>query len=158
MMRASVHSGNERPFEESIMHRKLDKLRWHHLVGAVLALGWSISHAQALPSQRVGVDGKTLGSIPLSAEFLAAGGSRELRMREVTIQPGGVLPMHSHRDRPSVSYVLSGTVTEYLDGAQAPREALAGQAYTTSGPREHALRNTGSVPAVFLEVDLPPAK
>ncbi|RRA19518.1 cupin domain-containing protein [Burkholderia cepacia] len=140
------------------MHRELNTSLSYYLVGGILALGCSISHAQALPSQRVGVDGKTLGAIALSAEFLAAGGSRELRMREVTIQPGGVLPMHSHRDRPSVSYVLSGTVTEYLDGSSTPRSVVAGQAYTTSGPRSHALVNTGPVPAVFLEIDLPPAK
>jgi quercetin dioxygenase-like cupin family protein len=36
---------------------------------------------------------------------------RELRMRMVTIEPGGVFgPRHDHVDRPGTVYVLRGTV------------------------------------------------
>ncbi len=122
---------------------------------AILLAGTAgLAQAQSIPTERKGVNGKELAAIKLAPDFDMSKG-RSLRMREVTIEPGGVLPMHSHANRPSVSYVLSGTVTEQLDGETTTRELVAGQPYETHGPRGHALMNRGSVPAVFLEVDLP---
>jgi len=107
---------------------------------------------QSLPSERVGISGTVIAKVELPGGF---GASRELllRMREVTIAPGGFLPMHSHADRPAVAYVLQGRMTEYLEGQDEPVVVEAGQAYSTHR-RPHALLNRGSVPVVFLEVDL----
>jgi uncharacterized cupin superfamily protein len=39
---------------------------------------------------------------------------RQLPMRMVTIEPGGVFgPIHDHRDRPGIVYILQGTITDH---------------------------------------------
>ncbi len=124
------------------------------LVSGLLCFSISQAKAQVLPSERVGVSGQELAVVKLPADFNVEKG-RTLRMREVTIAPGGLLPMHSHQDRPSVSYVLKGTLTEYLEGQPQGRQITTGESYATHGPRAHALQNRGDTPAVFLEVDLP---
>jgi hypothetical protein len=40
----------------------------------------------------------------------------QLRMRMVTIEPGGVFgPLHDHKGRPGIVYVLHGTITDHRD-------------------------------------------
>lgn len=106
----------------------------------------------SLPAERVGISGNTIAKVELPVDFDVSRG-RILRMREVTIAPGGFLPMHSHADRPAVAYVLQGTMTEYLEGEEQPVVVEPGQAYSTHR-RPHALLNRGDVPVVFLEIDL----
>lgn len=105
-----------------------------------------------LPTERVGINGKELTAVELPAGFNMREG-RRLRMREVTIQPGGFLPMHSHASRPAVAFVLQGVMTEYLEGEDQPVTVRAGESYATF-MKPHALQNQGSVPVVFLEIDL----
>jgi len=125
------------------------------MVGGLLSFGLSVSQSQPASTQRVGVAGKELATVKLGADF-SIGKGRKLRMREVTIAPGGLLPMHSHADRPSVSYVLQGSLIEYLEGDATGRQLNVGESYATHGAKGHALENKGQIPAVFLEVDLPP--
>jgi quercetin dioxygenase-like cupin family protein len=40
-------------------------------------------------------------------------GGRQLRMRMVTVEPGGVFGIHNHKDRSGTVYVLQGTITEH---------------------------------------------
>lgn len=136
-----------------IMKRALALLSLPMLCGW-MAAGHAATQPQPLPTERVGVNGKELAALKLPTDFNVSKG-RALRMREVTIAPGGILPMHSHADRPSVSYVLKGTLTEYLEGEAEGKQIVAGQSYATQGAGMHALQNKGDVPAVFLEVDLP---
>ncbi len=105
-----------------------------------------------LPTERVGIAGVQLSSVALPTAFDMRTG-RTLRMREVTIQPGGFLPMHTHADRPAVAYVLQGTLTEHLEGQAEPLHLRPGQHYATH-TTPHALQNLGDVPVVFLEVDI----
>ncbi|OYO25753.1 cupin domain-containing protein [Janthinobacterium sp. PC23-8] len=123
-------------------------------LACALSLMSAPAAAQSADAQRVGVNGKVLESIPL-ANMLDGGAARSLRMRQVTIDPGGLLPLHSHADRPSVSYVLRGTVTETFEDTGESRRLSAGQSYETHGARRHALQNLEQEPAVFIEVDLP---
>jgi quercetin dioxygenase-like cupin family protein len=113
----------------------------------------SAAHSQTLPTARVGVVGKELVSIQLPHDFDVSKG-RSLRMREVTIVPGGFLPMTNHFDRPSVSYLLKGTLTEYVEGEKEAKVITPGQSFPAFGVKR-ALLNSGSEPVVFLEVDLP---
>lgn len=56
-----------------------------------------------------GVTVKQLAAVDLGPEIEGMAG-RQLRMRLVTIEPGGVLgPSHSHIDRPGMVYILGGT-------------------------------------------------
>ena len=54
---------------------------------------------------------------PASIDRIDAMEGRQLRMRMVTIEPGGVLgPIHDHIDRPGLVYMLQGTITDHRDG------------------------------------------
>src|SRR5947209_5161974 len=48
-----------------------------------------------------GVTDSVLGAVPLGKEIKGLD-DRELRLRRLTVQPGGVVPWHSHADRPAL--------------------------------------------------------
>src|ERR1044072_2818635 len=55
--------------------------------------------------ERKGVTAELLGTVDLGPEIEGMAG-RQLRMRMVTIEPGGVFgPVHDHKDRPGIVYV-----------------------------------------------------
>lgn len=54
-------------------------------------------------------------ALDLSEQFDSVDG-RRLRMRVITFQPGGAAPLHSHKGRPGIVYVLKGTLTEHVEG------------------------------------------
>lgn len=41
---------------------------------------------------------------------------RQLRSRVITFEPGRAVPLHSHKGRPGIAYVLKGTLTEHVEG------------------------------------------
>lgn len=76
---------------------------------AMLGAGLSVAYAQqAAPSDDKGF--KTLKSqtVELGSEIDGMQG-RQLRLRLLTIEPGGHIKMHSHKDRPAVVYFVQGT-------------------------------------------------
>ena len=78
---------------------------------------------------------------------------RQLRIRRLEIAPGGVIGLHSHDDRPDVSYLAQGSVVELRAGGfeeHRPGDTLhaAGKGVT------HWVENRGSVPAVLIVADL----
>jgi len=78
---------------------------------------------------------------------------RQLRIRRLEIAPGGVIAIHSHDERPDVSYLAQGTITEYRSGGFAERRAsdslhAAGKGVT------HWVENTGTAPAVLIVADI----
>ncbi len=50
-----------------------------------------------------------LAQIDLAGEKLALAGHM-MRVRKLEVQPGGVVPWHSHGDRPALIYVMSGEI------------------------------------------------
>jgi quercetin dioxygenase-like cupin family protein len=69
-----------------------------------------MSNEQAGPETQ-GVIAELLATVDLGPEIEGMAG-RQLRMRMVTIEPEGVLgPIHDHKDRPGVVYILHGTIT-----------------------------------------------
>ena len=74
-----------------------------------------MSNEQAAPETK-GVSVKLLSTVDLGPEIEGMAG-RQLRMRMVTIEPGGVFgPMHDHKDRPGTVYILQGTITDHQNG------------------------------------------
>jgi quercetin dioxygenase-like cupin family protein len=70
---------------------------------------------QAAPETK-GVTTDLLATVDLGPEIEGMAG-RQLRMRMVTIEPGGVFgPIHDHKGRPGLVYVLQGTITDHRDG------------------------------------------
>jgi quercetin dioxygenase-like cupin family protein len=105
------------------------------------------------PPQTIGQSEELLRSLDLTSELESAKG-RPLRMRRITVQPGGALALHNHVDRPAVTYLLQGEMTyHYADGRNVvvrPGEGFAEGRATT-----HWAENTGRVPAVWIAVDIP---
>lgn len=99
-----------------------------------------------------GVTVQHLASVDLGPEIEGMAG-RELRMRTVTIEPGGVLgPVHDHADRPGVVYILQGTITDHRDGVA--REYEPGLGWPENKDTLHWLENTGTTPAIEISVDV----
>ncbi|HET7491869.1 MAG TPA: cupin, partial [Bradyrhizobium sp.] len=67
---------------------------------------------QMVDFKPVGVNDVTLGSIDLGKQPAHIEG-RELRFRKLTIEPGGIVPWHSHDDRPALIFVQQGEIVEY---------------------------------------------
>lgn len=69
---------------------------------------------------------------------------------------GGVIGIHTHKDRPTVSYFLQGEVVFHQadkpDLVIHPSEGFAEGKATT-----HWAENRGSVPAVWIAADIPRA-
>ena len=67
---------------------------------------------QMVDNKPVGVTDMTLGAIDLGKQPAHIEG-RELRFRKLTIEPGGIVPWHSHDDRPALIFVQQGEIVEY---------------------------------------------
>jgi len=106
---------------------------------------------KATPETR-GITVKLLGVLDLGPELEGMAG-RQLRMRMVTIDPGGVFgPVHDHRGRPGMVYVLQGTITDHRDGVAT--DYGPGPGWPEDRSTVHWLENRGSVPAVEVSVDI----
>lgn len=105
------------------------------------------------PPQNVGQSEEALRSLDLTTE-LESGKGRPLRMRRITVQPGGALALHNHVDRPAVTYMLSGEMTYHQQG-RPDTVIRAGQGFAEGRTTTHWGENTGKVPAVWIAVDIP---
>jgi len=86
-----------------------------------------MSNEQAAPETN-GVTAEVLATVDLGPEIQGMVG-RQLRMRMVTIEPGGVFgPMHDHNDRPGIVYILQGTITDHRNGVATDYGAGSGLA------------------------------
>ncbi len=74
----------------------------------------------------VGVTDVTLGAIDLEKQP-AHLKDRELRFRKLTIEPGGIVPWHSHDDRPALIFVQQGEIVEYASNCSEPILHKAGE-------------------------------
>jgi quercetin dioxygenase-like cupin family protein len=106
---------------------------------------------QAAPETK-GVTVELLAVLDLGPEIEGMAG-RQLRMRMVTIEPGGVFgPVHDHKDRPGMVYILQGTITDHRDGAA--KEYGPGVGWPEDKNTTHWLENRGTTPAVEISVDI----
>jgi quercetin dioxygenase-like cupin family protein len=111
----------------------------------------SIDFASA-PTMPKGVTDTVIGAINLGPEINVDG--RQLRTRRLVVQPGGIVPLHSHKDRPALIYTVSGAITEYSSACGAPIEHKAGDISREADGLSHYWVNHGKVPAVLLSSDV----
>jgi quercetin dioxygenase-like cupin family protein len=112
-------------------------------------------HVNALtnaPTMPKGVTDTVIGSVDLGKEINVDG--RELRTRRLVVQPGGIVPIHSHADRPALIVVVSGSITEHRSDSAAPVEHKAGDISREADSISHYWINHGSEPAVLLSSDV----
>lgn len=99
-----------------------------------------------------GVSIQTLATMDLGLEIEGTVG-RQLRMRRVAIEPGGVFgPVHDHRGRPGMVYVLQGTITDHRNGVAA--DYGPGLGWPEDRHTTHWLENRGTIPAVEVSIDI----
>src|SRR5574337_750737 len=97
-----------------------------------------------------GVTVELLASIDLGPEIEGMAG-RQLRMRLVTIEPGGVFgAVHSHKDRPGTVYILQATITDHRNGVAT--DYGPGLGWPEDRHTTHWLENRGAIPAVEISV------
>jgi quercetin dioxygenase-like cupin family protein len=102
----------------------------------------------------VGVTDKVIASIDLAPKGGDFAGQL-LRMRKLTIAPGGVVPWHEHSVRPANIYILSGTIEEYRANCSVPIVHKAGEVTMEFGKGfAHWWKNTSSKPVVLLSSDV----
>ena len=127
----------------------------------------STAMAGECPADKIVADGKgqpmgatepkdvtdtVLAMIDLSKEKVQAD-DHQFRMRRLEIQPGGIVPWHSHADRPALIYVVSGEITEYASTCAVPLLHKAGEVSVDAG-RSHWWQNTGKKPVVLISADI----
>ena len=100
-----------------------------------------------------GVTDNVLSMLDLSKEKVAIAGHL-MRVRRLEVQPGGIVPWHSHTDRPAIIYTISGSVTEYRSTCSVPIVHSAGDVTPEVQGTSHWWKNEGKKPAVLLSSDI----
>jgi quercetin dioxygenase-like cupin family protein len=100
-----------------------------------------------------GVTDTTLGSIDLGKESIAAK-DRVLRFRKLTIEPGGIVPWHSHADRPAIIYIAEGEIVEYASNCADPIVHKAGDVRPETSGTAHWWQNHGNKTVVLFVGDV----
>jgi quercetin dioxygenase-like cupin family protein len=142
-----------------------------HLILAGIAagstvLGVSFAFAGSCPSDQMradarqpvanagkGVTDTVLAAIDLEKEP-ASIKERQLRFRKLTIEPGGIVPWHSHADRPAIIYIAEGEIVEYASNCAAPIVHKAGDIRPETSGTSHWWQNTGSKTVVLFVGDV----
>jgi quercetin dioxygenase-like cupin family protein len=83
----------------------------------------------------------------------------KFRARKLVIKAGGIVPWHSHDERPAMIYVVKGEIYEYASNCAAPILHKAGDVARESKGTSHWWQNTGKAAVELISVDiLPPQK
>lgn len=101
----------------------------------------------------VGVTDTELAFVDLSKENVKLS-ERRLRMRKMTIAPGGVVPMHSHADRPALIMVVSGEIYEHSSKCTVPVLHKAGDVAREFLGTNHWWKNESSQPVELTIGDI----
>ena len=100
-----------------------------------------------------GVTDTVLGAINLEKEP-ANIKDRQLRFRKLTIEPGGIVPWHSHRDRPAIIYIAEGEIVEYASNCSVPIVHKTGEIRPETSGTSHWWQNLGNKTVVLFVGDV----
>jgi quercetin dioxygenase-like cupin family protein len=100
-----------------------------------------------------GVTDTTLAAIDLEKEP-ANVRERQLRFRKLTIEPGGIVPWHSHGDRPAIIYIAEGQIVEYASNCAVPIVHNAGDIRPETSGTAHWWQNLGDKTVVLFVGDV----
>ena len=157
-----VRSAGEYSFEHNgVQHGWKNHTR--SPVRAIVVDVWSPDDAKsptidALPAQKeFGVDApKANSGIALAKKETSSlddiFDGKSLRIRVVSVEPGGVVGAHKHDSRPSFAYVLSGKALEHRGDGDYSHEV--GSSVTERNGLAHWWENTGEEAATIVVVDI----
>ena len=94
-----------------------------------------------------------LSSIDLGKEAVNLP-QRRLRFRHMEIMPGGVVPLHTHADRPALIMVNQGQIYEYSSQCTVPILHKAGEIGKESNGLKHWWKNEGNVTVILTIADI----
>ena len=108
---------------------------------------------EAVKFEPAGVTDNVLAALQLAEEgpMLA---DRQMRVRKLVIQPDGIVPWHSHADRPALIYVVEGEIHEYASNCAAPITHVAGEVSVEDHNVAHWWKNLSSAPVTLLAFDI----
>lgn len=108
------------------------------------------------PTQNKGIKSVTpVGMVPLASEFPSVEG-RQMRARELVIEPGGVVAVHQHDMRPGMAYILEGEIIEHRSDQPNPLVRRKGDAAFEKTGVTHWWENKSTSPVRALVVDIVP--
>jgi quercetin dioxygenase-like cupin family protein len=105
------------------------------------------------PNAGKGVTDTVLAAIDLEKEP-ANIKDRQLRFRKLTIEPGGIVPWHSHGDRPAIIYIAEGEIVEYASNCAVPIMHKAGEIRPETSGTSHWWQNNGKKTVVLFVGDV----
>jgi quercetin dioxygenase-like cupin family protein len=79
---------------------------------------------------------------------------RQLRLRKLTIEPGGIVPWHSHGDRPALIYIAEGEIVEYASNCSVPIVHKAGDVAKETSGTSHWWQNNGTKTVILFSSDV----
>jgi quercetin dioxygenase-like cupin family protein len=100
-----------------------------------------------------GVTDTVLASIDLAKEPVQLNDHLQ-RIRKLVIQPGGVVPWHSHTDRPALIYIVEGEIVEYASNCSVPIVHKAGDVRAETQGTSHWWKNLGDKTVTLLSFDI----
>ena len=127
---------------------------FYALLASAIFLGWGAHtvSAEDAPKGNKGFTASKTTVVDLAPEIEGMTG-RQLRMRVLTIEPGGYIGLHSHKDRPAVVYFMQGTDEVGLDDG-SKKVLHPGDTSATPGSTTHYHRNLGKDNVVLIAVDV----
>ena len=120
--------------------------------GLAVAFGAGVAVGQNAPTDNKGVSVSAPTFVELANEVDGVAG-RQLRLRTVTIEAGGVVAMHSHKGRPAVAIAQGGTLTEHLEDGSV-HDHPQGEAWTEANGISHWAENKNSGPIKVVACDI----
>ncbi|HTO49860.1 MAG TPA: cupin domain-containing protein [Burkholderiales bacterium] len=142
------------------------------VVAGTFSLGLTTAFAGECPADQQRPDGSgqkvgatapkdvtdvVIATTDLSKEKVALK-DRLFRARRLDIKPGGIVPWHSHDNRPAMIYVLKGTIVEYASTCAVPIVHKPGDVSPERIGTSHWWKNTGNETVVLIVSDIFPVE
>ena len=131
------------------------KIKIKTLSAIVLAVFFSLYAPTAetiKPDKEVGFHSDVLRVTPLKGEIPNVK-DFSLRMRLITIEPGGHTSFHVHKNRPGIVYIVSGSIINHEEG-KPPKEISAGEIFYETQGYAHYIENKGNISATLISADI----
>ena len=122
------------------------------IVAGIIACSATSAMTADVPKDNKGLAASKTTVVDLGPEIDGMSG-RQLRLRVLTIEPGGYIGLHSHKDRPSVVYFLQGTDTVMRDDGTS-HTFRPGDTTGEPGTTVHWHRNDGKDPVILITADV----
>jgi quercetin dioxygenase-like cupin family protein len=108
---------------------------------------------EPVTEEALGVTDNVLAALALAEEGPMLP-DRQMRVRKLTIESGGVVPWHSHADRPALIYIVEGEILEYASNCAAPIVHKAGDVAVESHAVSHWWKNLSNGTVTLLSFDI----